>query len=32
MKVRHFGVKMTSVSASVIADTLNLPLETLKPA
>lgn len=32
MKARHLFVKMRSVSARIIAHTLNLPLKTLKPA
>lgn len=32
MKARHLFVKMRSVSARIIANTLNLPLKTLKPA
>lgn len=32
MKVGHFVVKVSSVSACIIPHTLNLPLQALKPA
>jgi hypothetical protein len=31
MQAGHLVVKMSSVSAGIIPDTLNLPLQTLKP-